>query len=97
MTGGSVTTKGSGPERSAAFAVRGATVNLTGVDVRTEGNDARGLHAFNAGSTVNAKGSRVTQRRPGDQYLQDVLWISVPMRTARSVRSVPSRRPDGSS
>lgn len=60
MTGGSITTTGSGADRSAAFAVRGATVNLTGADVRTEGDDARGLHAFNAGSTVNAVGSQVT-------------------------------------
>lgn len=60
MTGGSVTTKGNGTDNSAAFAVRGASVDLTGVDVRTEGDDARGLHAFNEGSIVSAKGSRVT-------------------------------------
>ncbi|OIS91059.1 autotransporter outer membrane beta-barrel domain-containing protein [Brucella cytisi] len=60
MTGGSVTTKGSGDDQSAVFAVRGASINLTGVAVQTEGDDARGLHAFNAGSTINAMGVGVT-------------------------------------
>lgn len=60
MTGGRVTTKGNGSGNSAAFAVRGALVDLTGVNVRTEGVDARGLHAFGAGSMVNATGSIVT-------------------------------------
>ncbi|WP_433761343.1 autotransporter outer membrane beta-barrel domain-containing protein [Brucella anthropi] len=60
MTGGSLTTKGTGLDGSAANAVRGASVNLTGVEIRTEGEDARGLHAFGAGSIVSAKGSRVT-------------------------------------
>ncbi|MCV9908512.1 autotransporter outer membrane beta-barrel domain-containing protein [Brucella sp. HL-2] len=65
MTGGSVTTKGDGVGNSAAFAVRGARVDLNGVDARTEGNDAIGLHAFNSGSTVNAVGSAITTHGAG--------------------------------
>ncbi|WP_191907336.1 beta strand repeat-containing protein, partial [Ochrobactrum quorumnocens] len=60
MTGGSVTTKGDGILNSAAYATRGASIDVNSVDIRTEGDDARGLHAFGPGSIVNAKGSRVT-------------------------------------
>ncbi|MEI4480651.1 MULTISPECIES: autotransporter outer membrane beta-barrel domain-containing protein [unclassified Phyllobacterium] len=60
MNGGSIVTKGTGQNGSAAFALRGATVNIDNVAIRTEGDDARGLHAFNLGSTVNATGSEIT-------------------------------------
>jgi outer membrane autotransporter protein len=65
MNGGSVTTKGDDLNGSAAYAVRGGLVDLTNVELRTEGADARGLHAFGAGSTVSAKGSRVTTTGAG--------------------------------
>ncbi len=60
MNGGSILAQGSGNEQSAVMAVRGGTVNVNGVSVRTENANARGLHAFNPGSTVAAVGTAVT-------------------------------------
>ncbi len=60
MNGGSILAKGSGNEQSAVLAVRGATINVNGVSVRSENSNARGLHAFNPGSAVNAVGSVIT-------------------------------------
>lgn len=65
MTGGSILAQGSGDEQSAVMAVRGATVNINNVSVNTDNDNARGLHAYNAGSIVNAAGSDVLTQGVG--------------------------------